>query len=127
MLIRCKIEREGGTVVPFGRKGEPDFREYHFKPSGKDGHVAEVGDELDATTFLAITEAYEQVEQAEVKAPLRRPPPPQKKDPAAFLNELDLAGLVSYAAERFPAVKLDESHTEEQVRNYLKGLLEPKE
>jgi hypothetical protein len=123
MLIRSKIEREGGTVVPFGRKGEPDFREYHFKPSGKDGHVAEVGDELDSTTLLAITEGYEKVGSAPAAAKPARLTAQPKKDPAAFLISMDRAALVVYAAERFPAVKLDESHSEEQVRNYLKGLL----
>lgn len=127
MLIRCKIERQGGTVVPFGRKGEKDFREYSFKPSGKDGHLAEVADDLDAETFLAITEAYEKVEAAPVAAKTPRLSAPPKKDPAAFLKDLDRAGLVKYVAERFPAIKLDESHSDEQVRNYVKGLLETRE
>jgi hypothetical protein len=37
MLIRCKHERPGGSLVTFSYKDRPDYREYHFKPTGPKG------------------------------------------------------------------------------------------
>lgn len=54
MKILCKIIREGGTKVEFGKKV------YHFKPEAPDGelHVCEVDDQGHIDRLLSITEAY---------------------------------------------------------------------
>jgi hypothetical protein len=130
MLIRCLHERAGGTDVEFGNRVDPDYRLYHFT-SGADGfHVAEVGDELDAQTLLAIPSAYVQhgpVDKAAVKAAAKakreadEAAAKEEAEKTAFLDELDRAGLEAFADER--GVKLDTGHDDEQVRNYLKGMI----
>ena len=52
-LIRCKIIREGGSVIDIGKK------EYNFKPNEKGDHVAEVTDESHIGRFLSIERGYE--------------------------------------------------------------------
>jgi hypothetical protein len=51
--LRCKIEREGGTVVRI------DETDYHFLPNNKGDHVCFVADKAHASRFLAVPEAYE--------------------------------------------------------------------
>ena len=55
MLIKCKLNREGGSKIKIG--GE----EYHFAPDDNGDHVAEVTNEAHANRFLEISEAYEAV------------------------------------------------------------------
>jgi hypothetical protein len=56
-VIRCKIERDGGTQTSIGSTA------YHFKPRPNLGapavHVAEVEDKRHIARFLSISEAYE--------------------------------------------------------------------
>lgn len=127
MLIRCKHERPKGSLVTFGYKDLPDYREYNFQPNAKGAHVADVEDEGDAATLLAIDSAYEPYDEAAtaLKAKASEAKPAlDELDPAAFLDELDLKGLHAYAKKE--GVKLDENHSVEQVRNYLKGLIKAK-
>lgn len=57
MLIRCKIERENGSVI------ELDGKSYHFKPAWPGGpHVAEVPVKAHIGKLLGITEGYEPAE-----------------------------------------------------------------
>ena len=125
-LIRCKLERPGGTLVTFSFPGKPDYREYNFQPDAKGKHVAEVDDKGDARTLLAIDSAYEPYDDetrallAEISAESAPAPEAPAPDPLAFLDELDMEGLESFAKQS--NVKLDQTHDVEQVRNYLKGL-----
>lgn len=124
MLIRCKLERPKGSLVTFSYKDLPDYREYDFQPNAKGAHVADVADEGDAATLLAIDSAYEPYDETasvfKAKAEAAKGKE-EEVDPAAFLDELDLKGLHAYAKSK--NVKLDENHTPEQVKNYLKGLI----
>lgn len=52
MLIECKLQREGGSVVTIGEET------YHFKPQGGQKHVATVQDPAHVTILLGIPEAY---------------------------------------------------------------------
>lgn len=126
MLIRCKHKRDGGTTVPFSFPDAEDYREYAFLPNAKGDHVADVDDEADATTLLSIESAYEAYDpdapkgrKASVKPVVEHGP-----SPTAFLDELERADLVEYATGK--GVKLDEQHSDEQVRHYLKGLIAKK-
>lgn len=124
MLIRCKLERPKGSLVTFSYKDLPDYREYDFQPNAKGAHVADVADEGDAATLLAIDSAYEPYDEAASVFKAKAEAAKEKQeavDPAAFLDELDLKGLHAYAKSK--NVKLDENHTPEQVKNYLKGLI----
>lgn len=70
MLIVCKIKREGGTNVDFGKK------KYHFKPKEADGmHMAEVTDPDHIATLLAIKEAYVALENVDDDVADDTPPP----------------------------------------------------
>jgi|SRR5882672_8429100 len=130
MLIRCKYERPGGSLVTFSYPGKPDYREYNFQPTATSSkHVADVADEGDARTLLAIDSAYEPYDDAsrallaQVVADASAPAVAEEEknaDPLAFLDELDMKGLESFAKQA--NVKLDPTHDEVQVRNYLKGL-----
>lgn len=123
MLIRCKLERPKGSLVTFSYKDLPDYREYDFQPNAKGAHVADVADEGDAATLLAIDSAYEPYDEAAsmFKASKSAQEKIEVVDASAFLDELDLKGLHAYAKSK--NVKLDENHTPEQVKNYLKGLI----
>ena len=55
MLIKCKLNREGGSKIKIGGV------EYHFVPDDNGDHVAEVTNEAHANRFLEISEAYEAV------------------------------------------------------------------
>lgn len=75
MMIRCTLERKGGTVVDI------DDDTYHFKPqiNSKGAHVAEVTNPKHIGRFLGITEAYEVSELpppplVDLEAPVSRPP-----------------------------------------------------
>jgi len=129
MLIRCKHERPGGSLVTFSFKDLPDYRAYNFQPNAKGAHVADVEDEGDAATLLAIDSAYEPYDEAasvfKAKASDATKEKQEAVDPTAFLDELDLKGLHAYAKSK--NVKLDENHTPEQVKNYLKGLIKTEE
>lgn len=142
MLIRCKHERPGGSLVTFGFRDEEGYRAYNFKargPKGEDGkptgpHVAEVADEGDVATLLAIDSAYEEFVEGAALAAATRPeittktvlPAPPRKNVAAIkaLDGMDEKALREFAADRFPAVKLDAAHGADQLRTYIKGLLE---
>lgn len=144
MFIRCKHERPGGSLVTFGYKGQPDYREYHFKPKGpKDEsgkltgpHFAEVGEESDQKTLLAIDSAYEEFVEGAPVSPASTPEqatktalPQQQAKPkhAGLLKALEVMNedeLRQFAADRYPAVKLDAAHGAPQIREYLKGLIE---
>ena len=140
MLIRCKHERPGGSLVTFSYKGLPDYREYHFKatgPKGDDGkatgpHVAKVEHEEDIRTLLAIESAYEEYVEGAPLAPASKAEsvtrsvlqPPRAKRDTAFLDKYDEKQLREWAADRFPAIKLDEAHSAEQLRTYLRSLIE---
>jgi hypothetical protein len=127
MLIRCKHERPGGSLVTFSHKDLPDYRAYDFQPNAKGAHVADVEDEGDAATLLAIDSAYVPYDEAATKFKAKASevkPDAEEVDPTSFLDELDLKGLHAHAKKE--GVKLDENHSVEQVRNYLKGLLKAK-
>lgn len=130
MLIRCLQQRAGGTVVPFGKKGHPDYREYHFEPSGDLGHVCEVEDELDITTLLAISEAFvdataepSTLTEDELKA-IELEKEAALVKAGSFLDLMDREQLEAYAKKN--RLKIDPRHTDEQARNYLKGRLRAK-
>ena len=55
MLIKCKLNREGGSKIQIGGV------EYHFVPDDNGDHVAEVTNKEHANRFLEISEAYEAV------------------------------------------------------------------
>jgi len=57
MLIESIIKREGGTHVTLGENA------YHFQPREDGRHVADVQDDEDADTLLAITEGYRAVDE----------------------------------------------------------------
>jgi hypothetical protein len=72
MLIRCKIEREGGSHIDI----PPTM--YHFAPNKKGDHVADVTDPDHIGRFLSITEAYELYEpdgRKKKAAPVLAPEP----------------------------------------------------
>lgn len=52
MKIRCKLIREGGTLIDI------DGTEYHFADNGKGDHVVEVANPEHAKRLLSISEAY---------------------------------------------------------------------
>lgn len=134
MFIRCKHERPGGSLVPFSFKDRPDYREYHFKPSKEGGpHVAEVTDDGDIATLLAIESAYEAYQPGVKVSPASEADPaikttlPQPKRHAALLKAVGVMveqELRDFAAERFPNVKLDAAHNAEQLRTYLRSIIE---
>lgn len=75
MLIVCKIKREGGTNVEFGKK------KYHFKPKEADGeHIAEVTDPDHIATLLAIKEAYVPLANVDDEPEDDTPPPAETPD-----------------------------------------------
>lgn len=125
MLIRALHERAGGSVVPFGRKGDPDFREYHFRPIHEGGpHVCADVDEYDARTLLAIFDAFEEFDPdrpVEQSTPTEKPAAPVEVSP---LDSMDRNLLLVFAKVR--GKKLDPRHTEEQWRNYLKSIARPR-
>lgn len=140
MFIRCKHERPGGSLVSFSFKDRPDYREYHFKPTGAKGddgkstgpHVAEVSDEGDIATLLAIESAYEEFTPGVKVSPASSPEQaiktvlPQPKRNAGILKALEVMTeqeLRDWSGERFPNMKLDPAHNADQIRTYLKGLL----
>jgi len=71
MLIRCTLERPGGTVTTMPNQGG-DTTIYHFKSRREGGpHVADVDNPAHAARFLEISEAYQLAEE--------QPPPPNKR------------------------------------------------
>ena len=57
MLVRCKTERKGGSLVEFPGAA------YHFRPAEPGGpHVAEIGDAAHLERLLSIPEGYEPAE-----------------------------------------------------------------
>lgn len=119
MKILCKHQRKGGTVVPFSHPGKPDYRQYAFKPNKEGDHVCEVDDEQDIQTFLAIDSAY--VEYQPKSATEAAASATGSEQPAASpLDSMTRPELAEVAKAQ--GVKLDESHTDDQVRHYLKGL-----
>ena len=92
MLIVCKIKREGGTNVDFGKK------KYHFKPKEADGmHIAEVIDPDHIATLLAIKEAYVALENVDDDADDDAPPPAEA--PAQPVMEWSNKKAMAYAQE----------------------------
>lgn len=92
MLIVCKIKREGGTNVDFGKK------KYHFKPKEADGmHIAEVTDPDHIATLLAIKEAYVALENVDDDAADDAPPPAEA--PAQPVMEWSNKKAMAYAQE----------------------------
>ncbi len=57
MLLRCLIERAGGSVVTFGN-GE-NAAVYRFVPNDQGHHVADVATHAHAAALLGIAEGYE--------------------------------------------------------------------
>lgn len=82
MELRCKIEREGGTVVKIGNT------DYHFLPNANGDHVCFVSDKAHVSRFLAVPEGYEQysnleaVESGGASPPIIVERPPEVEAPA---------------------------------------------
>ena len=92
MLIVCKIKREGGTNVDFGKK------KYHFKPKEAEGeHIAEVTDPDHIATLLAIKEAYVALDSINDDVDDDTPPPAEA--PAQPVMEWSNKKAMAYAQE----------------------------
>lgn len=92
MLIVCKIKREGGTNVDFGKK------KYHFKPKEADGmHIAEVTDPDHIVILLAIKEAYVALDNINDDVDDDTPPPAEA--PAQPVMEWSNKKAMAYAQE----------------------------
>lgn len=92
MLIVCKIKREGGTNVDFGKK------KYHFKPKEAEGeHIAEVTDPDHIATLLAIKEAYVALDNINDDVDDDAPPPAEA--PAQPVMEWSNKKAMAYAQE----------------------------
>jgi len=64
MLIRCTIERNGGTEVKM------DGKTYLFAPKDSNGpHVCEVSEVAHVSRFMAIPESFEPVTPPKVTPP----------------------------------------------------------
>jgi len=115
MLIECKIQRPGGTVVElFGR-------DYHFKPDAFGRHICDVADERAAARFLEISEGYERA-AARAAGPVKvnNPPPsaaaaaPPTDVPAgapANIDQMNRVEMMAYGKRlgvRLPANLSDE-------------------
>lgn len=88
MLIRCKIQRKGGSKVLMGGI------EYHFKPhddAPDSPHIANVTNEEHIAKFLSVTEAYvfHKATAAEAPAPAPAPAQPAAAAPAIEPDPLD--------------------------------------
>lgn len=66
MQIVCKLKREGGSKVTFG-KGQAKVT-YHFKPNEEGEHVCAVNKEDHAEKLLSVPEAYHELGKAPVVA-----------------------------------------------------------
>lgn len=79
--------------------------------------------ELAEAEAKAKAEAEAQAKADAAEAAAKAEAEAKEKAATAFLDAYDRDALVAYAADAFPAVKLDAEKTDEEVRAQLRGLL----